>query len=376
MFARQWSMLTAGMLLGAVNVFLFAYAKPWSASDGVRNWGEWFFNVTGVNEKIIVTPLLYTTSMLNIGIVLGALAAALLASQFQLRMAPWRELVKGLLGGVLMGIGSTLAFGCNIGGFFSATSALSLAGPVMMIGLLVGAYIGVRLLSWEVEFLPPPTWGIRRRPSSGSPRRLPPQPVLGAGLLLAAMAGVLVYDRLEFTDTAVFLLFGLFIGIVMQRSRFCFVRAFREPFLTGNADATRAAAVAVMISLTGFTILKWADLRDWEEVVHPAVWLGSLLGGTLFGIGMCIAGGCATGSLWRAGEGHVKLWVALSGFALTAAYSRAWLEDSGDLMKLGVAVFLPDVMTWKAAYLMLIGIMLLWVLIAAWNEKSQKLVMN
>ena len=45
------------------------------------------------------------------------------------------NVVKGGAGGLLMGVGAVLAFGCNIGGFFSATSALSLSGLGMMLGI-------------------------------------------------------------------------------------------------------------------------------------------------------------------------------------------------------------------------------------------------
>lgn len=40
-------------------------------------------------------------------------------------------------------------------------------------------------------------------------------------------------------------------------------------------------------------------------------WLGSLLVGFIFGLGMLFAGGCAPGSPWRMGEGHLKLWVTV-----------------------------------------------------------------
>ena len=59
---------------------------------------------------------------------LGGLTAALLSREFAIRVPPAGELIKGALGGLLMGAGAVLAFGCNIGGFFSATSAPSLAG--------------------------------------------------------------------------------------------------------------------------------------------------------------------------------------------------------------------------------------------------------
>lgn len=49
------------------------------------------------------------------------------------------ELLKGGVGGLLMRMGAVLAFGCNVGGFFSATSALSLSGLTMMLELGAGA---------------------------------------------------------------------------------------------------------------------------------------------------------------------------------------------------------------------------------------------
>ena len=113
LFEQQWPMWVGGILFGILNVFMFAYEKAWRVSDGVRNWGNWFFNTIDVSEMIIIEPHLYTTSILNFGIIVGAMASALLARQFQVRGAPAREFVKALIGGTLMGIGSVLAFGCN-----------------------------------------------------------------------------------------------------------------------------------------------------------------------------------------------------------------------------------------------------------------------
>ena len=237
-----------------------------------------------------------------------------------------------------MGIGASLSFGCNIGGFFSATSALSLAGPVMMLGLMAGAVVGLKLLVWEVSYLNLPAWvsGPGRIGSAGPSetwRRL--QPPVGAGILVAGLILALVYDGFDYSTRAGLLVFGLAIGVIMQRTRFCFVRAFREPFMTGHADATKAVALGIVISTIGFTYLKWADFKDWEVFVRDSFWVGSLLGGFTFGIGMSLSGGCASGSLWRAGEGHVKLWVAVACFALSASYFRLWLTDSGKVERLG-----------------------------------------
>ena len=350
---------------------MFAYARPWSAADGIRNWGDWFYNSIGAANQFIIDPHLYSTSVLNIGLIVGSMAAALLAKQFAVRIAPLRELLKGISGGALMGIGSSLAFGCNIGGFFSATSALSLSGLTMMLGLLIGAVIGLKLLIWELEYLP----AASAPPSQhASVKRRLPQPTIAVVLLLLAMTLVFLYDGFEYEERGGLLFFGLLIGIVMQRSQFCFVRAFREPFMTGQGDATKAVALAVIISVSGFTILKWTDLREWDTMVSSGFWLGSLTGGIIFGIGMSFAGGCGSGCIWRAGEGHVKLWLALLTFSLVGSYFRTWLDESGWLMKLGTQVFLPDIMSWKLAYLSIIAIMLLWYLMATWNEIKGKLI--
>jgi uncharacterized protein len=159
-------------------------------------------------------------------------------------------------------------------------------------------------------------------------------------------------------------------GVVFQRSRFCLVRAFREPFMTGDAEHTRAAALALVVSTLGFAILKFTDLKDRGDWVFAAAGVGGLLGGTLFGIGMTLAGGCGAGSIWRAGEGQVKLWAAVVCFALGASAARLALGAA--LGSLGAAVFLPAAVGWGAALLIVIAVAVAWALAATWNEDARK----
>ena len=86
--------------------------------------------------------------MLNIGLLVGGLVAALLSREFAIRSAPAKELSKARRRSA-HGAGAMLSFGCNIGGFFSALSALSASGLAMMAGLIVGAFIGTRYLIRE-----------------------------------------------------------------------------------------------------------------------------------------------------------------------------------------------------------------------------------
>jgi len=373
-FGKQWPIWVGGILFGMINVFMFAFERPWSSANGIRNWGNWFFNSLEVTDITIISPHLFSTSLLNFGIIGGAFASALLAKQFQVRMAPTRELIKGLMGGTLMGIGSALSFGCNIGGFFSATSALSLAGPAMMIGLIVGSFLGLKLLVWEITYLSPAVLKKSASSSQEVTSSNSQQPFIGFIIILIALGLAFTYDHFDYSTRGGFLVFGLIIGILMQRTRFCFVRAFRDPFMTGESEATRAVAMAVVISAIGFSILKWTDLKDWDVFVSPGFWTGSLIGGTVFGLGMSLSGGCGTSSLWRAGEGQIKLWFSLVAFALSGSLFRDWLDQSGWLQKIGEPMFLPDFMSWGLALITVVLIMGLWYIIAVWNDVHKKLV--
>jgi uncharacterized protein len=371
-FGRPWAVWGAAALIAAVNVFLFAFDRPWTASDGLRNWGDWLLTGLGLAHRPdLIAPWLYSGSLLNLGVLLGGLTAALLSREFAIRIPPGGELVKGGGGGVLMGVGAMLAFGCNIGGFFSAVSALSLSGFGMMLGLGVGAFLGLRYLLWETERRPTWSAGRARVWGAAAATARSRQPIAGLLLAGALLAVPFVYASVGFAAQGVFLLFGVVFGVIFQRSRFCLVRAFREPFLTGDAEHTRAAALALAVSTLGFAILKFTDLKDRGDWVFPGAGLGALAGGTLFGIGMTLAGGCGAGSIWRAGEGQVKLWVALLGFALGASLARLALAQTGALGKLGWAVFLPAVLGWGGALVLAIGVLVVWAVLATWNEDAR-----
>ena len=373
LFGRPWPVWGAAVLMATINVFLFAFDRPFTASDGVRNWGDWVLTGVGVVKRPdLIAPWLYSGSLLNLGVLLGGLTAALLAREFAIRVPPRGELGKGAIGGALMGVGAMLAFGCNIGGFFSATSALSLAGLAMMLGLVAGAYLGLRYLLWEMEHRPAWSSGTARVFAGPQTDGASRQPWVGALLLLALVLLPFLYARRGYVPQGIFLLFGVAFGMVFQRSRFCLVRAFREPFMTGDGEHTRAAALAVVVSTLGFAILKFTDLKDRGEWIFASAGVGALAGGLVFGVGMTLAGGCGAGAIWRAGEGQVKLWVAVVCFALGASLTRLVLTQTGWLGKLGVAVFLPAALGWGAALLLVVVVMAAWAALATWNEDSRK----
>ena len=371
LFARPWMVWGSGVLVATLNVFLFAFDRPWTASDGLRNWGDWVLSGVGlVRRPDLLAPWFYSGSLLNLGVIVGGAIAALLSKEFAIRVPARAELAKGAAGGLLMGVGAVLAFGCNIGGFFSATSALSLSGLGMMLGLGAGAFLGLRYLIWEVAHRPGWSRGGGRVYLQAGGRAAASQPWAGAFVFCLVLATLFVYARAGYGTQGVFLLFGAAFGVIFQRSRFCLVRAFREPFMTGDAEHTRAAALALVVSMLGFAILKFTDLKDKTEWVFPAAGFGSLAGGLAFGVGMTLAGGCGAGSLWRAGEGQVKLWVAVACFALGASLVRLGAAQTGLLQKLGAAVFLPSLLGWTGAIVLIVAIAIGWAVLATWNEQT------
>ncbi len=373
LFGRPWAVSGAAILVAAVNVFLFAFDRPWTASDGMRNWGDWALTGLGALDRPdLIAPWLYSGSLLNLGVLAGGFAAALLAREFAIRVPPRGELVKGALGGLLLGVGAMLALGCNIGGFFSATSALSLSGLGMMLGLLAGAVLGLRYLLWEMEHRPGWSSGTAVTFAGPRPDGRSRQPLVGAAILLGVLVLPFLYARLGYVPQGVFLLFGVVFGVIFQRSRFCLVRAFREPFMTGDGEHTRAAALAVGVSMLGFAILKFTDLKDKGEWVFPSAGAGALAGGLVFGVGMTLAGGCGAGSIWRAGEGQVKLWATIVCFALGASLARLALTQTGVQQKLGAAIFLPAYVGWAGAIVLILLVMVAWAAFATWNEASGK----
>ncbi len=145
---------------------------------------------------------------------------------------------------------------------------------------------------------------------------------------------------------------GFALGVVLQRSRFCFSRAIREPLMTGDGEQSKAVILALALGVPLASLMFAKEIIDPYLAIPATFWLGSLLGGTVFGVGMILAGGCASGSLWRMGEGHLKLWVVVFFFAWSgstfSAVLRRWevmsTEMTLDLVeatKVGYQAFLP-----------------------------------
>lgn len=375
-FEQDWPSWLAAILIGILAIFMLLWEGPWGITGGYRNLGDWILYLSGIySKKPGAVPWRHTMFVSDFGLVGGAFVSALFSRQFKIRRAPAWEYVKGFAGGIFMGVGSVLAAGCNVGGFFTASGMLDIGGIAMMIGLGIGAFVGLKYLLWEMEHIPQ-RWTVigsdDDKPSAINWDRI--EPVLAFFVVFMIVLGFYLYSALDLTQIGGLLFLGSLMGFTMHRSRFCFVRAFRCPFMTGEAEMVKAVALSLMIYGSGTALIKWAYIQEPAMGVYHNFWFGSLVGGIIFGIGMLLAGGCGSSTLWRVGEGHVKLMVTLVTFALTNSVTAAILDKYDLTDRLGKGIFMPNIFTWYATLPLFIVYFLLWALWAIWNEKTEKFV--
>ena len=107
---------------------------------------------------------------------------------------------------------------------------------------------------------------------------------------------------------------ALVFGFVAARSNFCTMGAVSDLVNMEHWGRMRMWLLAIAVAMAGANTLAYLDLIDLNKAIYlrPTLpWLSMLLGGTLFGIGMTLAGGCANKNLLRVGGGSVRAFVVL-----------------------------------------------------------------
>ncbi|MFD1955644.1 YeeE/YedE thiosulfate transporter family protein [Paenibacillus thailandensis] len=117
------------------------------------------------------------------------------------------------------------------------------------------------------------------------------------------------------------LLCGGLLGFVMQRGRFCLTGGFRDMYIAKDNRMFYALLIAITVQSVGVFALIRLGLIQFNAGDFP--WLATVLGSFIFGIGIILAGGCATGTWYRAGEGLIGSWIALFGYMAMAAMMKS-----------------------------------------------------
>ncbi|WP_019954211.1 YeeE/YedE family protein [Yoonia vestfoldensis] len=156
-----WPLAWAALALALLNfATLLIAGRPWGITQAFATWGSRFAESVGWADPVFWIywedptriDLLHrslaqdATHLMNVGLVLGAFLAAGLAGRF----APdWRvglrPLLAAVIGGLLLGYGARMAFGCNISAFFSGVASGSVHGWVWIAAAIPGNIVGIWL---------------------------------------------------------------------------------------------------------------------------------------------------------------------------------------------------------------------------------------
>ncbi len=155
-----WPLVAGALGLAAVNVATLAIAgRPWGVTSAFALWGSKIVAALGVDvaswpywqgaartAELQASVLNDVTSVMNIGIMLGAFGAAAVAGRLSpVWKVPARSLAAAVVGGLMLGYGARIAYGCNIGAYFSGISSSSLHGWLWLVAAFAGNAFGTRL---------------------------------------------------------------------------------------------------------------------------------------------------------------------------------------------------------------------------------------
>lgn len=159
-FRPTQTQMAAAIVIGILCIALFLTARhPWSVTFAFAVWGAkiaqlfggefsaWpFWQWPGPARALKDSLLTDTSSLTDFGMIFGAVAAAAWGGPYAKRAWPsGRSLIGAAIGGLLLGVGARLGFGCNIGAFVGGVASGSLHGWIWFAVALAGSAVGIRL---------------------------------------------------------------------------------------------------------------------------------------------------------------------------------------------------------------------------------------
>ena len=130
---------------------------------------------------------------------------------------------------------------------------------------------------------------------------------------------------------------GIVFGAVVNKTNFCTMGAVSDWINIGSKDRLRAWFLAIGIAILVSQFMQYRGMVDLGGAIYLTSnfgWLGHIVGGFLFGVGMTLGSGCGQRTLVRVGGGNLKSLVVLIFLGLTA-----YMTMRGLLALLRVNVF-------------------------------------
>ncbi len=155
-----WPLVAGAIGLAVVNIATLTIGgRPWGVTSAFALWGAKWFQAIGIDvtgwpywqapaqaTALKSSVLMDVTSVMDFGIILGALLAAILAGRFAPTLKiSGRSVAAAVIGGLLLGYGARIAYGCNIGAYFSGIASGSLHGWLWLVAAFAGNIAGTGL---------------------------------------------------------------------------------------------------------------------------------------------------------------------------------------------------------------------------------------
>ena len=157
-FRGSWPLFAAAIVLAILNALtLLTRGQPWGITSAfslwgskiasnfgvdVANWGYWQgANAAALNASIFAD----STTVMNIGIIIGAFIASAAGGLFKFTQITLGNFAASVIGGLMMGYGARLAFGCNIGAYFGGIASFSAHGYIWGIMAMAGTFLALYL---------------------------------------------------------------------------------------------------------------------------------------------------------------------------------------------------------------------------------------
>ncbi|MFZ7102341.1 MAG: YeeE/YedE thiosulfate transporter family protein [Peptococcaceae bacterium] len=199
------------------------------------------------------------------------------------------------------------------------------------------------------------------------------------GIVLAFTIVLFVYFFNINGKLAIYWTLGIAFGFVLEKSRFCFVAALRDPVIAGSTSLLRALILSLAIMTIFFPFIQYSKIAGGALAIPGQVdpiGFHKAAGGFIFGVGMVIAGGCASGTLMRIGEGFLLQGLVLGGFligSLGGAWSFPWWEKN--FIAGSVTVHLPQLFGWGGAvFLQLVILSVLYHYVKKYDDENNILI--
>ncbi|WP_430787316.1 YeeE/YedE family protein [Virgibacillus flavescens] len=157
-FRGSWPLFAAAIALAVLNALtLMTRGAPWGVTSAfslwgskvamflgfdVESWGYW----QGASAEVLQSSIFAdSTTVLNFGVILGAFLASAAGGLFKFTKLNPKNIAASVIGGLLLGYGARLAFGCNIGAYFGGIASFSVHGYIWGIMALAGTFIALYL---------------------------------------------------------------------------------------------------------------------------------------------------------------------------------------------------------------------------------------